>query len=124
VRLDTEINIPIGLLLSVVGITYVLRRERYMNIPKLYNLKFFKMGSPWQNSLPLGECTRSQVVVFFYSDRWIPIPYFCLSEAIELYHKALYKGKKILVFPTGLKLETKNILLDASSAWILNSAQK
>ena len=68
------------------------------------------MDSPWQNPLPTGEYTARKVVVYFYSERWIPIAYFCLSEAITLYRKALPKGKEIVVFPAGLDLEAKNIL--------------
>ena len=72
------------------------------------------MGSLWQLPLPAQEDTTLPVVVYFYSDFWIPITCFCLSEAIALYRKALLKGKEILVFPTGLDLETENILLTES----------
>ncbi len=60
------------------------------------------MVSPWKTPMPLSEDTRSQVVVYFYSDRWIPITCFCLAEAIRLYRKALLLGKEILVFPPDL----------------------
>ncbi len=73
------------------------------------------MGSLWQLPLPAEEDTALPVVVYFYSDLWIPITCFCLSEAIALYRKALLKGKEILVYPAGLDLETKNILLTESS---------
>ena len=69
------------------------------------------MNSPWQTPLPTGEYITYQVVVYFHSEFWIPMTCFCLSEALDLYHKALLKGKKLLVFPLGLNLETKNILL-------------
>lgn len=72
------------------------------------------MDSPWQNPLPTAEHTTNQVVVYFYSEYWIPITCFCLSEAIALYSKALVRGKRIFVFPPGLELETKNILLAQS----------
>lgn len=52
--------------------------------------------------IPVEDCTRSRVVVYFYSDRWIPMTCFCLDEAIKLYHKALRLGKEILVFPPDL----------------------
>lgn len=52
--------------------------------------------------MPLEENTRERVVVYFYSDRWIPITCFCLAEAIALYRKALRLGKEILVFPLDL----------------------
>jgi hypothetical protein len=73
------------------------------------------MSSPWQNPLPSQDYAKSPVVVYFYSDRWIPISCFCLNEALALYHKALRQGKKIFVFPPGLNLETKNILSSESS---------
>ncbi len=72
------------------------------------------MGSVWQLPLPQGDYTTIRVVVYFYSDRWIPITCFCLSEAIALYQKALVKGKELFVFPPGLDLETENILLTES----------
>ncbi len=72
------------------------------------------MDSPWQLPIPIADDTTRRVVVYFYSDRWIPIPCFCLSEAIALYRKALVQGKQILVFPVGLNLETENILLTES----------
>ena len=74
------------------------------------------MISPWKNPLPLQEHSKNQVVVFFYSDGWIPMTCFRLNEAIELHHKAMMRGKKIFVFPSGLDLETKNILAQESSA--------
>ena len=69
------------------------------------------MITPWQLPLQTEECTTIRVVVCFYSDRWIPISCFSYSEAIALYHKALLKGMEILVFPSDLDLETKNILV-------------
>jgi hypothetical protein len=72
------------------------------------------VGSPWQLPLPQEEYTQSRVVIYFYSDRWIPIACFHLSEAITLYRKASRLGKDILVFPPGLNLETKNILTSES----------
>jgi len=80
--------------------------------------------SPWQLPLPSGNYTTLQVVVYFYSDRWIPIPCFCLSEALALYRKALRQGKEIVVFPPGLNLETKNILLTDSPCWLNDLASQ
>jgi len=57
------------------------------------------MVSPWSIPMPLEDYTKSLVVVYFYSDRWIPITGFSLVEAIRLYNKALRLGKEILVFP-------------------------
>jgi hypothetical protein len=71
--------------------------------------------SAWQLPLPEREYATLRVVVYFYSDRWIPITCFSYTEALALYRKALLKGKEIFLFPTGLDLETKNILLAESS---------
>ena len=73
------------------------------------------MMSPWQNPLPYGEESTNRVVVYFYSDRWIPMTCFCLNEAISLYRKAMVHNKELFVFPLGLDLETKNILSSESS---------
>lgn len=72
------------------------------------------MNSPWQNPLPKEEYITNRVVVYFYSDFWIPIPGFCLSEAIALYRKAMFRGQELLVFPLGLDLEANNILVSKS----------
>ncbi len=58
--------------------------------------------SPWRNPVPLEEYQMSPVVVYFYSNRWIPMKCFSLGEAIELYHKASCLGKKIIVYPPDL----------------------
>lgn len=65
--------------------------------------------SPWSIPIPVGECAKSPVVIYFYSDNWIPIAGFSLGEAIALYHKALFLGKKILVYPPNLALCTQNL---------------
>jgi hypothetical protein len=58
--------------------------------------------SPWRTPIPLGEYQMSPVVVYFYSNRWIPMNCFSLAEAIVLYRKALSLGKKIIVYPPNL----------------------
>jgi hypothetical protein len=58
--------------------------------------------SPWRNTIPLTEYTKTPVVIYFYSDRWIPIGGFSLAEAIALYRKAVTLGKEILVYPPDL----------------------
>ncbi len=73
------------------------------------------MFSPWHNPLPTREYTANQVVVYYHSGFWIPITCFSYSEAIALYRKAQRQGKDIFVFPPGLNLETKNILLPEAS---------
>ena len=75
------------------------------------------MNSPWQNPLPIDDDTTHQVVVYFHSELWIPITCFGLSEAIALYRKALVRGKELFVFPPGLNLEARNILLPEFGEW-------
>ena len=58
--------------------------------------------SPWRIPIPRGEHQRSPVVVYFYSNRWIPMKCFSLAEAIRLYRKALSLGKEIIVYPPDL----------------------
>ena len=65
--------------------------------------------SPWRNPMPLKECDRHPVVVYFYSDKWIPITGFSLGEAIALYQKALFLGKEILVYPSNLDLGAQTL---------------
>lgn len=65
--------------------------------------------SPWRNPLPLGDHTTSPVIVYFYSDRWIPMTCFSLAEAITLYRKALSLGKEILVYPPALDPFTERV---------------
>jgi len=60
------------------------------------------MVSPWQLPLPLGEYATSRVVVYFYSGRWVPIKHCFLSKAIELYHKVLFSGQEVFLFPPEL----------------------
>jgi len=57
------------------------------------------MLSPWRSPLPLSEYTTSQVVVYFYSGRWVPITFFSLPEAIALHHRAMLEGREVFVFP-------------------------
>lgn len=66
-----------------------------------------KVVSPWRNPVPLNEFARHPVVVYYHSDRWIPIAGFSLVEAIALYRKALFLGKEILVYPPNLDLCTQ-----------------
>ncbi|AFZ21692.1 hypothetical protein [Allocoleopsis franciscana] len=70
-----------------------LRQDRDLNISTR------DVVSPWSNPIPFGEYERTPVVVFFYSNRWIPMKCFSLAEAIALYHKALDLGKEIIVYP-------------------------
>ncbi len=66
-----------------------------------------KVVSPWRNPVPLKEFDGHPVVVYYHSDRWIPIAGFSLAEAMVLYRKALFLGKEILVYPPNLGLCTQ-----------------
>ena len=57
------------------------------------------MISPWRSPLPLSEYTTEEVVVYFYSGRWIPIMFCRLAEAIALHRRALLAGRELFVFP-------------------------
>lgn len=52
--------------------------------------------------LPLKEYAMSRVIVYFYTDRWVPIKFCSLEKAILLYHKANLEGKEILLFPADI----------------------
>ena len=60
--------------------------------------------SPWKNPVPLNEYAKNPVIVYYHSDRWIPIAGFSLAEALTLHRKALSLGKEILVYPPNLDL--------------------
>lgn len=66
-----------------------------------------KVVSPWRNPVPHKEFGRHPVVVYYRSDRWIPIAGFSLEEAIVLYQKSRFLGKEILVYPPNLELCTQ-----------------
>ena len=56
------------------------------------------MLSPWRCPLPLEEYTMSQVIVYFYSGRWVPIMFCSLEKAIALHHRAILEGREIFAF--------------------------
>ena len=60
------------------------------------------MVSPWKNPLPSKELTATKVVICTYQDRWIPITFSGLAEAVKLYRKGLLYGEEIFVFPPDL----------------------
>ena len=66
-------------------------------------------------STPLEEDESVNIVVCYHSAQWIPLTCFSYSEALMLSRKALLKGKELLLFPAGLKLENQNILLPGFS---------
>ena len=80
--------------------TGLLVQERDLDIPQTDGGA--RVASPWSNPIPQGESTKSPVVVYFFSDRWIPITLFSLAEAIALYRKAVVLGKELLIYPPGL----------------------
>ncbi len=70
------------------------------------------MESPWQVPLPLGEKTRSQVLVYFHDGKWVPTICCPLVDAIELHRKGLIAGSEFFVFPPDLNLANSPIPLD------------
>ncbi len=60
------------------------------------------MVSSWSNPLPIAEQGATQVVIYTYEGRWIPIMYSCLAEALKFYNQALLHGAEIFVFPPHL----------------------
>jgi hypothetical protein len=66
--------------------------------------------SPWRSPLPREEYKHYSVVVYFYSEVWIPISCFSLAEAITLYKKARVLGKEILIYPADLCPYTQTTL--------------
>ena len=64
------------------------------------------VGSLWHVPLPLGNSKNSRVVVYFYNDRWFPITFYTLADAIALHHQAVREGRELVVFPPGLEPRT------------------
>ena len=64
----------------------LLTQEKKLNLPP--HLDNCSLTSPWKSPLPLAEYNHHSVVVYFYSEIWIPISCFSLAEAITLYKKA------------------------------------
>lgn len=78
-------------------------QERNLDKPNV------KAVSLWKNPIPFKEHAKRPVVVYFHSDKWIPISCFSLDEAILLYRKALFLGKEILVYPPVLELSAQGL---------------
>ncbi|MBW4549476.1 MAG: hypothetical protein KME25_34530 [Symplocastrum torsivum CPER-KK1] len=74
------------------------------DIPKTKGLSI--VGSLWHVPLPLGSSKNSRVVVYFYNDRWFPITFYTLADAIALHHQAVREGRELVVFPPGLDPRT------------------
>ena len=88
--------------------TSLLDQKKNLNLQ--HKVDNFSVVSPWRNPLPLKEYEQSSVVVYFYSEIWIPITCFSLAEAIALYRKALVLGKEILIYPPNLCPYTQTTL--------------
>jgi hypothetical protein len=67
------------------------------------------VASPWTNPLPLEEFAATKVVICSYDDRWVPITFSNLAEAIKIYQQALLHGAEIFVFPPDSTLEDSTI---------------
>jgi hypothetical protein len=80
------------------------------NLAPINNLSNCSLISPWRNLLPSPENKQASVVVYFYSEIWIPISCFSLAEAIALYKKARILGKEILIYPPDLCPYTQTTL--------------
>jgi hypothetical protein len=80
--------------------TRLLNQVKDLNLPN--KVDDFSVVSPWRIPLPREEYNQSSVVMYFYSDIWIPITGFSLAEAIALYRKALVLDKEILLYPPDL----------------------
>lgn len=57
------------------------------------------MNSPWQNPLPSEEYITHRVVIYFYTGRWVPIMFYPLAAAIDVYQKAKNQGQELYIFP-------------------------
>lgn len=88
--------------------TRVLDQEKDLCKARNLDIPNKEVVSPWRIPIPSEEHQMSPVVVYFYSNRWIPMKCFSLAEAIRLYRKALFLGKKIIVYPLGLDPYTQN----------------
>jgi hypothetical protein len=79
--------------------TRLLNHEKDLSQSRDSNIPAKEVVSPWRTPIPLKEYHMSPVVVYFYSNEWIPMKCFSLGEAIALYRKASLLGKKIIVYP-------------------------
>lgn len=61
------------------------------------------MNLPWQNPLPSEEYITHQVVIYFYTGRWVPIMFYPLADAIALSQKAKHLGQELYIFPTNTR---------------------
>lgn len=60
------------------------------------------MISFWRNPLPSADHGDDQVVVYFFNGSWVPIMFYSLREAIELYRTAKLAGQELFIFPLDL----------------------
>jgi hypothetical protein len=66
-------------------------------------------------SLPIGENTTSQVLIYFYDGKWVPTIYCPLADAIELHRRAALAGREFFVFPADLDLSNLQLILNTST---------
>ncbi|KAF3889949.1 MULTISPECIES: hypothetical protein [Nostocales] len=72
-------------------------------IVRLFKHLIYSMMSPWQCPLPIAENTTDKVALYFYkNDRWVPIMFYKLEEAIALYHQSQSYEMQIQIFPPEL----------------------
>jgi hypothetical protein len=88
--------------------TRLLDQEKDLCKAKNLDIQNKEIVSPWRIPIPREEYKMSPVIVYFYSNTWIPMKCFSLAEAIVLYRKALSLGKKIIVYPLGLDPYTQS----------------
>jgi hypothetical protein len=65
--------------------------------------------SPWKIWLPLEENAAVRVVICAYEDKWIPITFTTLAEAIGIYKNVCLQGGEIFVFPSDFNPSSQEI---------------
>ena len=64
-----------------------------------YQMTKAQLVSPWKIWLPLEENAAVRVVICAYEEKWIPITFTTLAEAIGIYQNVCLQGEKFLCFP-------------------------
>lgn len=63
-----------------------------------------RMNLAWKNHLLLEEYHNLRVLVCFYShNKWVPVTFYPLRDAITLYYKGKLSGTEFFVFPLNSK---------------------
>jgi hypothetical protein len=72
-------------------------------IVRLFKHLLYSMTSPWQCPIPVEENTTDKVAIYFYkNDRWVPIMFYKLEDAIAFYHQSQSHEMQIQIFPAEL----------------------